>query len=92
MGNGKFRCTYIPTVPGAYLLHITWNGRQLRGSPYKVNIIGAFYPNRVVVGGEGIRGGLLGTRMDVFIDTRKAGPGNTLIIGQYIYYGNMFTI
>jgi filamin len=36
LGGGKFRCTYIPIIPGAYLLHITWNGRQLRGSPYKV--------------------------------------------------------
>ncbi|WAR28213.1 FLNC-like protein [Mya arenaria] len=75
LGNGKFRCTYIPTVPGAYLLHITWNGRQLRGSPYKVNVIGAFYPNRVVVTGEGLRSGTLGLRSDVLIDTRKAGPG-----------------
>ena len=41
LGGGKFRCTYIPVVPGAYLLHITWNGRQLRGSPYKVKPGGA---------------------------------------------------
>ncbi|XP_052216529.1 filamin-B-like isoform X2 [Dreissena polymorpha] len=75
LGNGKFRCNYVATVPGAYLLHITWNGRQLRGSPYKVNVIGAFYPNRVVVSGEGLRGGILGQRIDVVIDTRKAGPG-----------------
>ena len=62
-------------VPGAYLLHINWNGRQLRGSPYKVNVIGAFYPNKVVVSGEGIHGGILGREIDVRIDTRKAGPG-----------------
>ncbi|XP_060571832.1 filamin-A-like isoform X3 [Ruditapes philippinarum] len=73
IGNGKFRCTYIPILPGAYLLHITWNGRQLRGSPYKVNVIGAFYPNRVVVNGVG--GAILGREMNVGIDTRKAGPG-----------------
>lgn len=75
LGNGKFRCVYIPVVPGAYLLHITWNGRQLRGSPYKVNIIGAFYPNKVVVSGEGLKGCLYGRHMDIGIDTRKAGPG-----------------
>ncbi|KAK3094337.1 hypothetical protein FSP39_000435 [Pinctada imbricata] len=75
IGNGKYRCSYIPVVPGAYLLHITWNGRQLRGSPYKVNVIGAFYPNKVQVSGEGLRGGILGRSMEVFIDTRKAGPG-----------------
>lgn len=75
IGNGKFKCSYIPMVPGAYLLHITWNGRQLRGSPYKVNVIGAFYPNKVIVSGEGLKGGNLGRKMDVRIDTRKAGPG-----------------
>ncbi|XP_056004559.1 filamin-A-like isoform X4 [Ostrea edulis] len=75
LGGGKHRCTYIPVVPGAYLLHITWNGRQLRGSPYKVNVIGTFYPNKVTVSGEGLRGGILGRSMDVAIDTRKAGPG-----------------
>ena len=37
LGGSKYRCTYIPVVPGAYLLHITWNSRQLRGSPYKVS-------------------------------------------------------
>lgn len=73
IGNGKFRCSYIPILPGAYLLHITWNGRQLRGSPYKVNVIGAFYPNRVAVSGVG--GAILGREMNVGIDTRKAGPG-----------------
>ena len=46
IGNGRYKCTYIPVVPGAYLLHITWNGRQLRGSPYKVSVIGAFYPTK----------------------------------------------
>ncbi|XP_076435464.1 filamin-A-like isoform X7 [Babylonia areolata] len=75
LGGGKFRCTYIPVVPGAYLLHISWNGRQLRGSPYKVNIIGAFYPHKVIVSGEGLKGGLLGRDFDIRIDTRKAGPG-----------------
>ncbi|XP_034327978.2 filamin-A isoform X5 [Magallana gigas] len=75
LGGGKHRCTYIPVVPGAYLLNITWNGRQLRGSPYKVNVIGTFYPQKVSVSGEGLRGGILGRPMDVAIDTRRAGPG-----------------
>ncbi|KAL8594779.1 hypothetical protein ACOMHN_047497 [Nucella lapillus] len=75
LGGGKFRCTYIPVVPGAYLLHITWNSRPLHGSPFKVNVIGAFYPNKVVVSGMGLNGGMLGQDLDVRIDTRKAGPG-----------------
>ncbi|XP_046560616.1 filamin-C-like isoform X2 [Haliotis rubra] len=75
LGGGKYRCTYIPVIPGAYLLHITWNGRQVKGAPFKVNVIGAFYPNKVAVTGEGLKGGLLGRDLDIRIDTRKAGPG-----------------
>uniref|UniRef100_A0A2C9JF60 Calponin-homology (CH) domain-containing protein n=1 Tax=Biomphalaria glabrata TaxID=6526 RepID=A0A2C9JF60_BIOGL len=75
LGGGKYRCTYIPVIPGAYLLNISWNGRQLRGAPYKVNVIGASYPNRVIVNGEGLKGGLMGNSLDFRIDTRKAGPG-----------------
>ena len=41
-----------------------------------MNVIGAFYPNKVVVSGEGLKGGLLGRDLDIRIDTRKAGPGS----------------
>ncbi|XP_069103436.1 filamin-B-like isoform X3 [Argopecten irradians] len=75
LGNGRFHCTYTPVIPGAYLLHITWNGRQLKGSPYKVNVIGAFFPHKVSVTGEGLKGGVMGKTSDVLIDVRKAGPG-----------------
>ncbi|XP_021372145.1 filamin-A-like isoform X4 [Mizuhopecten yessoensis] len=75
LGNGRFHCTYTPIIPGAYLLHIVWNGRQLKGSPYKVNVIGAFFPHKVSVTGEGLKGGILGRTSDVMIDVRKAGPG-----------------
>lgn len=75
VAQGKYRCQYVPVIPGAYLLNITWNNRQLRGSPYKVNVIGAFYPNKVTVSGEGLTGGIAGRSLNVTIDTRKAGPG-----------------
>jgi len=75
IAQGKYRCQYLPIIPGAYLLNITWNSRQLRGSPYKVNVIGAFYPNKVTVTGEGLTGGIAGRSLNVTIDTRKAGPG-----------------
>ncbi|XP_076453914.1 filamin-A-like [Babylonia areolata] len=33
-----YKCTYVPTVPGAYKLHLKWNDQPLRGSPFKVNV------------------------------------------------------
>ncbi|CAE1275410.1 FLNA [Acanthosepion pharaonis] len=75
LGNGRYYCTYIPVLPGGYLLHITWNNRQLKGSPYKVSVIAAAQPQKVNVTGEGLEGGILGKELQVNIDTRKAGPG-----------------
>ncbi|PVD18513.1 hypothetical protein C0Q70_21062 [Pomacea canaliculata] len=37
-GPQLYKCTYVPKVPGAYLLHVTWNDHPLRGSPFKVNV------------------------------------------------------
>lgn len=38
-----YKCEYIPEKPGAYLLNICWNGRQLKGAPFKVNVRGSEY-------------------------------------------------
>lgn len=38
IGHNVFRCVYVPQIPGAYLLNIKWNDRQVGDSPYKVNI------------------------------------------------------
>lgn len=75
LGNGRYKCEYTPAIAGAYLLNIVWNERQLRGSPYKVNVIPACHPQKVIVSGEGLKGGMLGREIDVRIDTRKAGAG-----------------
>lgn len=40
-----FKCEYIPEKPGAYLLNICWNGRQLRGAPFKVTVRGSEHNN-----------------------------------------------
>ncbi|CAF3716192.1 unnamed protein product [Rotaria sordida] len=77
--NNIFLCSYVPTAPGAYLLSVTWAERQVRGSPFKVNVL----PNtnvghsasRVICSGEGLRMGILGKEIKCIIDTRGAGPG-----------------
>lgn len=84
LGGGRYRCTYIPETAGAYLLHITWNERQLRGSPFKVNVINAHYPQKVVVSGEGLKGGVMGRDINVIIDTRKAGPGQEMFHSSHM--------
>jgi filamin len=74
-GNGVYRAAYTPTVPGAYLLNVTWSGRQVKGCPLKVNVTASTDANKVLVTGEGIKGGVVGRDIRSFIDTRRAGPG-----------------
>jgi hypothetical protein len=44
-------------------------------SPYRVNIGMCSDPSKVIVSGEGLKGGVFGQDLKVFIDTRGAGPG-----------------
>ena len=70
-----YKCSYTAQTPGAYLLNILWNDRQIKGSPFKVNIGPNSDPSKVVCSGEGLRVGILGKEIKSFIDTRRAGPG-----------------
>ncbi len=58
---------------------MTWAERQIRGSPFKVNVSPSTNPNhsasRVVCSGDGLRLGVLGKEIKCLIDTRGAGPG-----------------
>lgn len=38
IAHNVYRCLYVPQIPGAYLLNVKWNDRQVGDSPYKVNI------------------------------------------------------
>lgn len=75
IGHNIYRCVYVPQIPGAYLLNIKWNDRQLGDSPYKVNIGMNSDPSKVIVSGEGIKMGIFGQDIKALIDTRRAGPG-----------------
>ncbi|PAA77144.1 hypothetical protein BOX15_Mlig033128g4 [Macrostomum lignano] len=76
IGDDKYKCTYTPHKPGAYLLHINWVDRPLRGSPFTVQVLGQSEANRIVCSGEGLRQGVIGQEIKATIDTRRAGPGD----------------
>jgi len=75
LGEQKYRCVYKPQLPGAYLLNIMWSDRQVRGSPFKVNVIAHSDASKVVCSGDGLKTGILGREIKSLIDTRQAGPG-----------------
>jgi filamin len=72
--------TYLPDfgIAGAYLLNIQWSDRQVRGSPFKVNVVPGSDASKVTCDGEGLRTGIMGREIKAIIDTRKAGPGEII--------------
>ncbi len=63
---------------GAYLLNIMWSDRQVRGSPFKVNVTAQSDASKVMCTGEGLKMGIMGKEIKSVIDTRRAGPGKSL--------------
>ena len=47
----------------------------MKGCPLKVSIRPRCDASRVLCSGEGLKGGGLGEKLKVFIDTKRAGPG-----------------
>ena len=74
-----FSCPLSLSRLGAYLLSVTWADRQIRGSPFKVNVLPSTLSNqaasRVICSGDGLKMGILGKEIKCLIDTRSAGPG-----------------
>jgi filamin len=76
MGHHIYKCSYVPQIPGTYLIGLKWNGEQPLGdSPYKVTVGMTTDPAKVVISGEGIKSGVYGQEIKALIDTRRAGPG-----------------
>ena len=52
LGDNKYKCSYVPQLVGAYLLNIMWSDRQVKGSPFKVNVITTGDASKVVAIGK----------------------------------------
>ena len=52
-----------------------WSDRQVKGSPFKVNVTASSDATKVLCTGEGLKVGILGKEIKSIIDTRRAGPG-----------------
>ena len=60
-----------------------WSERQVRGSPFKVNVTSHSDATKVVCSGEGLKMGMMGQEIKSVIDTRRAGPGKSIHIDTY---------
>jgi len=75
----QYKCTYTPTVPGAYLLDVKWNKKPLKCCPFKIDVHKPVYPDKVGVTGNNLKTGEIGKDIDLHIDPREAGQGDLTI-------------
>ena len=60
-------------------MYIQWSDRDVRGSPFKVNVASKSDASRVAFSGEGLSTAVMGQEIKATIDTRRAGPGLSFI-------------
>lgn len=69
------RAHYTPTHVGAHQLSVWWDGVALPESPFRVQVETQTTvhsdASKVTCSGEGLAGGVVGTEIRAFIDTRR---------------------
>jgi filamin len=76
LGNNVYKATYTPLQGGDYELHILIDGKDIRDSPFPVNVLSHSSPAElVVVDQKSLKLGIIGEDVKTIIDTRKAGSG-----------------
>ena len=69
---------YHPSAPGDYTIRVLWGEAHVRGSPFTIPVTGSMINDvsRVLVRGEGLKGGKVGEPLKFFIEGEAgAGPG-----------------
>ncbi len=75
--DGLFTGTIVPNIEGPHKIDVRWNGAPVPNSPFQINVLPKFEPNKVKVEGPGIRHGISASLPASFIvDTREAGEAN----------------
>ena len=75
--DGLFTGTIVPNIEGPHKIDVRWNGAPVPNSPFQINVLPKFEPNKVKVDGPGVRHGISASLPASFIvDTREAGEAN----------------
>lgn len=75
--DGNINCDYVPPVAGDYVVWIKVNEKHIKGSPFKVKVIGDSDPRlerikKIEVSGKGIAIGKAFQQNEFWIDGRAA--------------------
>lgn len=75
--NGTYKCSYVPTVEGEYVVYVNFNGKPAAASPYRVNVAAGCDALACHAYGPGVEGTDLraGTPTEFWVETEGAGQG-----------------
>ena len=69
----EYKVAFVPDVPDLYTANVQWSGKQVSGSPFKVDTRPPLHPELVRCGEPQYSD--IGNPVNLAVDTRKAGPG-----------------
>ncbi|CAF1678100.1 unnamed protein product, partial [Adineta ricciae] len=73
-GEGVYVAEFTPQTEGPHRIDINWSDKPVRESPFNVQVLPSFEPQKVIVDGPGIRNGIPASLETSFrINTREAG-------------------
>uniref|UniRef100_A0A0M3IJ88 Filamin-A n=1 Tax=Ascaris lumbricoides TaxID=6252 RepID=A0A0M3IJ88_ASCLU len=76
LGNNVYKAVYTPLISGTYELQVVWDGRHVRGSPFRVQVEShASAAELIHVDTNTLKIGIINDDVKTLIDTRRAGPG-----------------
>ncbi|KAL8582065.1 hypothetical protein ACOMHN_028046 [Nucella lapillus] len=73
--DGTYPVLYTPMEEGPQTLDVTYEGIPIPGSPFNINAVSGFDPQRVRAYGPGLEGGLTNERGVFTVDMKGAGKG-----------------
>ncbi|XP_034984429.1 filamin-C isoform X2 [Zootoca vivipara] len=68
VGDGVYECDYYPTVPGKYVVSITWGGYAIPRSPFEVQVGPEAGVQKVRAWGPGLETGVVGKSADFVVE------------------------
>uniref|UniRef100_A0A2K6V5H7 Filamin A n=1 Tax=Saimiri boliviensis boliviensis TaxID=39432 RepID=A0A2K6V5H7_SAIBB len=68
LGDGVYGFEYYPTVPGTYIVTITWGGQNIGRSPCEVKVGTECGNQKVRAWGPGLEGGVVGKSADFVVE------------------------
>ncbi|CAM4756036.1 unnamed protein product [Rotaria magnacalcarata] len=73
-GEGIYVAEFTPQAEGPHRIDINWSDKPIPQSPFNIQVLPLFEPNKIIVDGPGIRNGIPASLETYFrIDTRDAG-------------------